>query len=101
MNRYPNPQQQPPPSQQQAPPPPRLRPPRKFRAWLLVIPLTCGGFIWIADGLTGPAISWREFLVDTLHLEHPDRFTRLAVLGVLLVGLVLVLRVLGWGHEVE
>lgn len=55
--------------------------------------------MWIADGVTGPAISWRGFLEDTLHLEQPDAFTRIAGLGVLLVGGLLVLRALGWRQE--
>lgn len=104
MNRYPYPQQQPPQHpipQQPLPPPPRPRTRRRLRLWIFIVPLTCAAFIWIADGVTGTAISWREFLVGTLGLERPDRFTRLAALGVLLVGVLLILRVLGWGHEEE
>ena len=63
----------------------------KFCWNLVLIPLVCAIMAWILNHIK-PAISWRDIL-DLLDV-HDGRYSKLAILGLVLISVVLVKRTL-------
>lgn len=72
--------------------PRRRRRRRGFRWSLVIVPGVILLLIWMASGIE-VGFSWDE-LLDDWGVVNKGRFTRLAVLGVVICGIVAVLRVL-------
>jgi hypothetical protein len=64
---------------------------RRFRWFLLTVPLALLGARWLSQGID-PAFSWDDFL-DALHVRDRTRVTMLATLGVLVTAAVAIVRV--------
>ena len=79
-----------PPDPNQQPPPPGPVPPRRrFRLWLLTIPLTIAFFLYLVNGMH-TSFDFSD-LIDALGIHNPERFVQLFVVFIVLVALVLVL----------
>jgi len=74
-------------------PPRRRRPRRRFRWWLVGVPLIVLIAMWFGQGIS-PAITWDEVVRDTLRLRHAERCTELVTFAVILIAILLILRVL-------
>ena len=57
---------------------------------MIVIALTCGLVAWFLSGVR-TSFTW-EAVMDALHVHNRERYTRLAVLGVLVITIVALLR---------
>ena len=84
-------------SQQGLPAPPAHppRPPRRrstFRWSILWVPVACLLAAWFLAGVE-PALTWDD-VMDLLDVQERERFTKLALLGLLLVGVIAVLHIL-------
>jgi hypothetical protein len=80
--------------QQETPPPhQREQPPRYvFRISWLLVPLVIGG-MWYVLSHTAPVLKWSD-VMDFLQVHNRERYTRLAVLCLVLVFIVAVIRIL-------
>ena len=72
--------------------PAKRRTKRRFRWYLLFVPLVILFAVWLAQGIQ-PAFSWDD-VMDHLNVRDRQRYTQLAVLGVLITTAVAILRVL-------
>jgi hypothetical protein len=75
---------------------PRRRTPRwQFRWWLLLVPLGVFLVFWLPRQLHGTSLSapWEQ-VMDLLQIHDRDRFTELALLGLLAVAFVAIVRTL-------
>ena len=91
MSRFPTPHDYHQP-QQPAPQPRRVW---RFRWWLLVVPLACMCAAWFLHNVIPPPFEWAD-IMDGLRVSSNGhaRYTRLAVLGLVLVAVVWVVRIL-------
>lgn len=71
----------------------RRRVRRRFRASLVLVPLTLAALMWLAQGVRAP-MSWHGFITGVLQVKNTERYTMLATLGVSLIAVTAVLRVL-------
>jgi len=80
------------PERQNTPEAPRPQRPRlEFRiAWILV-PLVCLGVLWVFRNIH-PAFTWSD-VMGWLGVHNTARYTKLATLGLLLIGIVIMRRI--------
>lgn len=80
--------------QEPAPQPQPRRPPKSARWWLLAVPLLFLVAAWLAQGVR-PAVTWVE-VMETLRVpqESRERYTQMAMLGVLICAALGAYRVL-------
>jgi hypothetical protein len=91
MRQFMPPQLMPSPQHPGYPRPGRRRPRRKFRWYLLTIPLVLFAAKWLAQGIE-PAFTW-EGVLDALRVRDRERLTQLATLGVLITTAIAIYRV--------
>ena len=65
---------------------------KRFRWYLLLVPLTLLVAMWFAEGLE-PALSWNQFM-NVIGIRNRELYTKLAVLCVLATALIAVVRIL-------
>ena len=70
---------------------------RKFRWYLLWIPLVLLAWGWLGRGLE-PALSWDEAM-DALGVRDRMRVTQLATLGVIVTGVIAIVTVVRRGKD--
>lgn len=75
------------------PAPKRRRSRRRFRASLILVPMTLAALMWLAQGVQSP-VSWHGFITDVLHVKDTERYTMLTTLGVIIIAVIAVIRVL-------
>ena len=63
----------------------------KFRWALILVPLACLFALWFLNHIE-PTITWDDVL-DLLHVVERHKYSKAAVLGLTLIGIVAVLRV--------
>jgi hypothetical protein len=64
----------------------------RLRRELIAVPLACLLMAWVLKAIE-PACSWQD-VMDALHVKHQAQYSRLALLGCTLVGIVAILRIL-------
>lgn len=70
--------------------PGRSSAPRNFRWNLLWIPIACLFLAWMFSGVRS-GFSWED-VMQTMNVRNEERFTRLAVLGVVLIAITAIWR---------
>ena len=71
--------------------------PPRFRWGCIWVVVAIALAMWLAAG-SKPAITW-DSVMDLLHVKNRERYTQLAVLGVLICGACAVARILGYGKR--
>ena len=66
--------------------------PKRFKWLLVLIPLVIIAGLWLSKGME-PAQTWDQFMTR-IGIKNRERYTELAVIGVLCVGVVAVIKVL-------
>ena len=64
----------------------------RWKLWV-VVPLTCLGAAWLLHGVAPSSFDFEE-VMDWLNVRDRERYVRLTVLAIVLIGLVGILRVL-------
>lgn len=73
--------------------PRRKKPKWRFRWEILWIMLAIVFGTWLLSGIE-PAATWEDIMDDALNVRDTDRYSRLAILGVLACGICAIVRVL-------